>query len=439
MRARRGTAGLVAWALYDFANSSYAAIIQTFVFAAYFTQSVAADPARGEQQWGYAVAAAGAIVALGGPVLGAIADHTGRRKPWVAVFTLVCVGSAAALWSVEPTPSHAARAMTIVALGIIGTEFAELFYNAMLPALAPAERIGRWSGWAWGLGYLGGLLCLIVALFAFILPAQAAEAVPGAAPGPVALAVRQTCLLVAAWHLIFALPLLLLTPDAPATGVRWGPAVRRGLSQLADSLRHARRHAGLLRFLLARMLYADGLATLFAFGGIFAAKTFGMDTEEVLKFGIALNVSSGVGAAVFAWADDRVGGHRTITLTLLLLTPLTLAALFVRDPTWFWILGTSLGLFVGPVQAASRSYLARMAPEELRNEVFGLFALSGRATAYVGPLAVGWLTVASGSSRVGLLVVPALLLLGLLLLLSVPRDRPGGVAGGGDPVGTAGS
>jgi len=418
MRARRGTAGLVAWALYDFANSSYAAIIQTFVFAAYFTQRVAADPARGEQQWGYAVAAAGVIVALGGPVLGAIADHTGRRKPWVAVFTLLCVISAALLWTVEPTPSHAARAMTIVALGIIGTEFAELFYNAMLPAIAPARRIGRWSGWAWGLGYLGGLLCLLVALFAFILPAKAA----GAPEGAMALAVRRTCLLVAAWHLLFALPLLLLTPDEPATGVSWRTAARQGLAQLAESVRHARRHAFLLRFLLARMLYADGLATLFAFGGIFAAEAYGMDFEQVLKFGIALNVSSGIGAALFAWTDDRVGGRTTVVLTLALLVPTTLTALLVRDQTLFWIFGTSLGLFVGPVQAASRSYLARMAPPELRNEMFGLFALSGRATAYVGPLLVGTITAATGSSRAGLLVVPALLIAGLVLLIGVPSD-----------------
>ena len=420
MRARRGTAGLVAWSLYDFANSSYAAIIQTFVFAAYFTQRVAADPARGEQQWGYAVAAAGVVVALGGPVLGAIADHTGRRKPWVAAFTLLCVSAAAALWTVEPTPSHAARAMTIVALGIIGTEFAELFYNAMLPAIAPAPRIGRWSGWAWGLGYLGGLLCLLVALFALILPAKAADS-----PEAMALAVRRTCLLVAGWHLLFSLPLLLLTPDEPATGVSWRTAARQGLRQLAESVRHARRHGFLLRFLLARMLYADGLATLFAFGGIFAAEAYGMDFEQVLKFGIALNVSSGLGAALFAWTDDRIGGRTTVVLTLSLLVPSILAALLVRDVTLFWIFGVSLGLFVGPVQAASRSYLARMAPPELRNEMFGLFALSGRATAYVGPLLVGTITAATGSSRAGLLVVPALLLAGLALLLGVPRDEPG--------------
>jgi len=421
MAARRGTAGRIAWACYDFANSSYAAVIQTFVFAAYFTQQVASDPARGEQQWGYAVAAAGLLVAVGGPVLGAIADHTGRRKPWIALFTLLVVVAAALLWFVEPTPSHATRAIWLVGVGIVGTEFAELFYNAMLPSLAPVERIGRWSGWAWGLGYLGGLLCLIVALVVFILPASG----DGAPQGDVALAVRKTCLLVAAWHFVFALPLLILTPDEPDKGVPWRTATRRGLSQLADSVRQARRHVKLFRFLVARMIYADGLATLFAFGGIFAAEAYGMDTMQVLKFGIALQVSAGLGSAIFSWADDRVGGRATIVLSLVLLVPVTLAALLVHDARAFWILGTGLGLFVGPVQAASRSYLARMAPAEIRNQMFGLFALSGRATSYVGPLLVGVLTGASGSARVGLLVVPALLLAGLLLLWGVPRDRPG--------------
>lgn len=428
MRARHGTTGLVAWTLYDFANSSYAAVIQTFVFAAYFTKQVATSPERGEQQWGYAVAAAGLIVALGGPVLGAIADHTGRRKPWIAAFTLLCVGSAAALWFVEPTSAHAWRAVLIVTVGIIGTEFSELFYNAMLPVLAPVEKIGRWSGWAWGLGYLGGLLCLLVALFGLIGP-DAEQAPWWPLPQQDATPVRATCLLVAAWSLVFALPLLFLTPDEPATGVPWRKAMRMGLSQLVDSVRHARRHASLFRFLVARMLYADGLATLFAFGGIFAASAYGMDTAHVLRFGIALQVSAGIGAAVFAWLDDRVGGRTTITISLVLLVPLTLGALLVRSEHWFWILGTGLGVFVGPVQAASRSYLARMAPIEVRNEMFGLFALSGRATSFVGPLLVGWITVASGSSRAGLMVVPAMLLAGLLLLRGVPRDAPGEVAG----------
>ncbi|HZL99887.1 MAG TPA: MFS transporter [Planctomycetota bacterium] len=425
MRTRRSTAGLVAWAFYDFANSSFAAVIQTFVFAAYFTQAVAETPQRGEQQWGYAIAAAGGLVALGGPMLGAIADHTGRRKPWIAAFTLLCVASAALLWFVEPTPAHAGRAMLLLAVGVVGTEFAELFYNAMLPSLAPVERIGRWSGWAWGLGYLGGLLCLLLAYFGLIRPASQ----PDAPDGAVETAVRATCLLVAAWHLVFSLPLLLLTPDEPRTAVSWRAAVRLGLSQLADSVRHARRHGPLLRFLLARMLYADGLATLFAFGGIFAASAFGLDTEHVLLFGILLQITAGIGAAAFAWADDRIGGRATILLALGLLVPVTSAALAVRSETAFWILGAILGLFVGPVQAASRSYLARMAPAGLRNEMFGLFALSGRATAYVGPLLVGSLTAASGSSRVGLIVVPALLLAGLLLLRGVPRDAPGAAAG----------
>jgi MFS transporter, UMF1 family len=426
MRSRRGTSGLVAWTLYDFANSAYAAVIQTFVFAAWFTQSVASSPERGQQQWGYAVAAAGLLVALGGPVLGAIADHTGRRKPWIALFTLVCVGSSAALWFVEPTPSHAGRALVLVTLGVVGTEFAELFYNAMLPTLAPAERIGRWSGWAWGLGYLGGLLCLLLALFGLIRP-DAWLPLPRGGDEHV----RAACLLVAVWHLLFALPLLLLTPDEPRTAVPLARAARLGLAQVVDSVRHARRHAALLRFLFARMIYADGLATLFAFGGIFAADAFGMPQEQVLLFGIALNVSAGLGAAAFAWLDDRVGGRTTIVLTLSLLVPVTLAALWVRSEAWFWIFGTGLGLFVGPVQAASRSYLARMAPVSVRNEMFGLFALSGRATSFVGPLLVGWITVASGSSRVGLLVVPALLLAGLWLVRGVPRDAVGGAGATG--------
>jgi UMF1 family MFS transporter len=334
------------------------------------------------------------------------------------VFTLVCVVPTGLLWFVTPTPTAALRALVLVAIATIGYELAAVFYNAVLPRLAGNACVGRWSGWGWGLGYAGGLASLLLALFAFVqgegawLPLDRASAEH----------VRATFVLVAAWYLVFAVPLFVFVPDTARTGQNLAEALRKGVGQLAESFRHVRQYAHILRFLIARMIYVDGLATIFSFGGIFAAGTFDMSEKDVLLFGIALNVTAGIGAAAFGWLDDRLGSKRTIQLSLLgLLVPGT-GMLLARSLTVFWGCGLVLGVFVGPVQAASRSYLARVAPPSLRNQMFGLYAFSGKATSFLGPLLVGWLTVLAGSQRVGMSVIMVFLALGFLLLLTVPRS-----------------
>ncbi|HYW02524.1 MAG TPA: MFS transporter [Gammaproteobacteria bacterium] len=418
--APAGARGMLSWAFYDWANSAFATLIQTFVFAAYFTRSVAASPAAGTALWGNTIGAAGLVIALAGPVLGAVADHGGRRKPWLAAFTLLAVVSTALLWFVRPAPAWVVPALALVGLGTIGTECASIFYNAMLPALAPPERIGRWSGWGWALGYAGGLACLVVALLVFIRPAHPPFGLTHADAAPV----RATFVLTAVWFALFALPLLLFTPDGPATGKPLRRAVPDGLRQLRGTLRRVRAYRDLARFLVARLLFIDALATIFAFGGVYAAGHFDMNEQQVLLFGIALNVSAGAGAWAFAWVDDHLGSKLTIVLALLGLLVTTALALAARSAAVFWAFGVLLGIFVGPAQAASRSWLARVAPPAMRNEMFGLLALSGKATAFLGPLLVGWVTWASGSQRLGLATVLLFLAGGLLLMLGVPEaDR----------------
>lgn len=407
---------MIAWALYDWANNAFGTIVQTFVFATYFTRSVAPSETWGTTQWGNTIGIAGVLVAVGGPVLGAVADQGGRRKPWLGLFTGICVLATAALWVVGPDDRYVWPALLLVGLGTIGAESAMIFYNAMLPDLVPPDRTGRWSGWGWALGYGGGLACLVSVLLAFVKadnPLFGLERDSGQH-------VRAAMLFAAAWYLLFALPLLGLTPDKPSTGKRFGRAVRDGLSQLRDSLRHIRHYAHILRFLIARMLYIDALATVFVFGGVFAAGTFGMNEHQVLLFGITLNITAGLGAAGFAWIDDWIGGKRTILVALIgLIVPATLM-LLVESVAWFWGYGLVLGLFVGPAQAASRSYLSRTAPEALRTQMFGLYALSGKATAFVGPLLVGWVTYWSGSQRLGMGTVIVLFAIGFLVMLTVP-------------------
>lgn len=412
-------AGLVSWALYDWANSAFAAVITTFVFAAYFTRQVAENETLGSAQWGYMLSIAGLAIAIGGPILGAVADQGGRRKPWIILFTLLCVTATALLWLVKPAPGYAWLALLLVGLGTLGSEFAFIFYNAMLPGLAGPKYVGRWSGWGWSIGYAGGVVCLIIALLAFIQGGNHWFGLDPASAEPV----RATFPLVSVWYLLFAIPLFLITPDTRGTGKSLWRAVRDGMRQLYDSIRHVRRYSHIVRFLIARMFYIDGLATLFAFGGVYAAGTFDMNEQEILLFGITLNITAGLGAAAFAWVDDWIGSKQTILLSLTGLILLATVVLVVETSTLFWSFGLLLGIFVGPAQAASRSYLARAAPESLRNEMFGLFALSGKVTSFLGPLLVGWGTYLSGSQRIGMSTIVIFFLIGFILMLTVPSAK----------------
>ncbi len=414
----QGRAGRVAWAFYDWANSSFAAIISTFVFPAYFARQVAADPTLGTTQWGNTVGLAGLVVALSAPVLGAVADQGGRRKPWIALFTVLCVLATGALWWVRPQLDAVLLGMLLAGLATVAAEFAVVFYNAMLPSLTTPDRLGRWSGWAWGLGYAGGIGSLLLALFGFVQESAWFEL-----PRTQSEHVRATFVLVAVWYAVFALPLFLFTPDEPRRRKPLGRAMHDGLAQLRDSIRQVRRYAGILRFLIARMVFIDGLATIFAFGGVYAAGTFGMNEQQVLMFGIALNVTAGIGAVGFAWVDDWIGSRQTILVSLIGLIVPAVLLLLIESLTLFWVLGMLLGVFVGPVQAAGRSYLARAAPDHLRSQMFGLFAFSGKATAFLGPLLVGWVTGLFDSQRAGMSVIVVLLSLGFLLMLSVPAPE----------------
>ena len=406
---------LLAWAGYDWANSAFFTVIITFVFAAYFTSGIAPDDVTGTALWGWTMTLSALLVAVASPILGAIADADGRRKPWLLVLTALGVIGSALLWYAEPAPTFVVYTLVVVGLANVAMEMSGVFYNAMLGDLVPEQRLGRLSGWAWALGYAGGLACLIAALVLFVqtdtplfgLDKQAAEHV------------RITGPLVAVWLAVFALPMFLFTPDRPSSGLSYREAVRHGLGQLKATLTDLRRFRTVGRFLLARMIYIDGLNTLFAFGGIYAAGTFGMGLAEVIQFGIVLNVTSGLGAFAFAWLDDWIGAKRTILIALVGLTVFGLVAVLAEDVTTFWIAACSLGIFIGPTQAASRSFMTRVAPPEMRTEMFGLYALSGKITAFVGPFVLGTVTLWADSQRAGMATILVFFLVGMALLWGV--------------------
>ncbi len=432
--------GLFSWALFDWANQPYFTLITTFIFAPYFAAEFIGDPVRGQSLWGYTLAAAGIVVALFSPILGAIADISGPRKPWIAAFGVLFVVCCGCLYYAEPGAPNGALPIAIaLAFAAIAAEFAIVFNNAMLPGLVPERQIGRLSGFGWGLGYLGGLAALIVVVSLPDVPflgLQSAEAEAGRLVGP----------LTAIWFLIFALPLFLFTPDQQATGHTMSAALREGMARLGGTLRHARSYRNIGLFLIARMTYQDGLAAVFSFGGIYAAGLFGWDVMTLGLFGITLVIFSAIGAFLGGWADDRFGARPTVLVAvagLLFATigalsvapdrilfliavppPETGAAPFSSAAEWAYIcFGTMFGIFGGPAQAASRSLMARLAPRGMAAEFFGLFALSGKATSFLAPLAIGVTTGLLDDQRSGMLVILFFLALGFLLLLPVREER----------------
>ncbi len=415
--------GLTAWCLFDWANSPTPTVVVTFVFAPYFARGIVGNEAEGLALWSWGIAISALVIAVLAPLTGAIADASGRRKPWIAGFSLLTIVATGLLWFCAPEAHWIIPTLVLVALVNIGFETATVFYNAMLPDLADNRTTGRLSGWAWGLGYGGGIACLVIALVVFVMP----EVAPFGLDKDGSEHIRAVALLVALWFVVFGWPLFVWTPDRVSAGAPLGVSMRRGVRRLVETTRELGQHRIIVRFLIARLLYIDGLNTLFALGGVYAATAFAMDEEGVLTFAIALNITAGLGAFGVGWMDDRVGARRTLTVTLSCLMAVSLAILLVQSALWFWILGLVLGLFIGPVQSASRSLMARLAPPEMTGEMFGFFALSGKLTSFAGPLLVGLVAYATDSQRLGMAVIVVLMALGLLVLRTVPEpgDRTG--------------
>jgi len=410
-----------AWSTYDFANSAFTTLVVTFIYATYFTKAIAPDEVRGTELWSLGVTLTAVVVALLSPYVGAIADRGGYRKRFLFISTVVCVGATIALY--WPMQGQTAFALTVFVVANIAFEMANVFYNAFLPDLAPPEKIGRISGYGWALGYVGGLLCLVVALFVLVNP----ETPPFGLDKATGAHIRASNLLVAGWYALFSIPMFLLVREKPTPPLPKGTnLIRSATRQFLDTFNEIRTYRQVFRLLLARLIYNDGLITIFAFGGIYAAGTFGFDTQDIIIFGIALNVAAGLGAYIFGFVDDRIGGKRTIMISLVGLFFAALLAVVTTSQALFWVSAVGVGLLAGPNQAASRSLLGRFVPPNKENEFYGFFAFSGKFTAFMGPFLLGQLTVLFNSQRAGVAVVMLFFLVGGLLMMRV--DEREGVA-----------
>jgi UMF1 family MFS transporter len=443
-----GRAAVISWIFFDWAAQPYFTLITTFVFAPYFATHVASDPANGQSLWGFATAAAGLLIALMSPVLGAIADASGRRKPWIAAFGALLVIGSCLMWFGKPgDPTVIPPLLLAYAIATVGAEFATVFNNAMMPSLVPPDQIGRLSGTGWATGYVGGILSLILVLGFLAASPDTGRTLFGFMPlfglDPVThQGDRISGPLTGIWFMIFVLPMFLLTPDYPA---RHSPrdALREGLIQLRQGLRELPKQKSMAAFLLANMIYTDGLVSLFAFGGIYAAGTFGWNTIQIGTFGILLAIAGTFGAWLGGKLDDKLGPKRVISGSMLILLLSIVAILLVdKDSVLFvkvaapapggalfsgaaerayLVLGCLIGAAGGPLQAASRTLLIHMAPKDRIAQYFGLFALTGKVTSFVGPLLIGVVTAVTESQKAGMAVLVPFFAIGLVLLARV-RD-----------------
>jgi UMF1 family MFS transporter len=437
---------VISWIFFDWAAQPYFTLITTFVFAPYFATHVAPDAASGQALWGFATAAAGLMIALMSPVLGAIADASGRRKPWIAAFGALLVIGSSLMWFGKPgDPSVIPPLLLAYGIATVGVEFATVFNNAMMPSLVPPDKIGRLSGTGWATGYVGGILSLILVLGFLAASPETGRTLFGFTPlfglDPVThQGDRITGPLTGIWFIIFVLPMFLLTPDYPARR-RAGEALREGLTDLRQTLRELPKQKSLAAFLLANMIYTDGLVSLFAFGGIYAAGTFGWNTIQIGTFGILLAIAGTFGAWLGGKLDDKLGPKRVISGSMLILLLAIVAILLVdKDSVLFvkvaapapdgalfaaaaerayLVLGCLIGAAGGPLQAASRTLLIRLAPQPRIAQYFGLFALTGKVTSFVGPLLIGVITEITASQKAGMAVLVLFFVAGLALLARV--------------------
>ncbi len=438
--------GIWGWMFFDWAAQPFFTVVTTFIFGPYFVARLTADPVSAQTTWSNMATISSVIIAILSPVLGSIADQSGARKPWIAFFAVIKIASLVCLWSAAPG-SPVIYPVIFMILASISAEFSIVFNDSMMPRLVGKDDVGRLSNAAWGLGYLGGMIVLITVVALLAGNPQTGKTILGLTPlfgldARLGEDARVTGPISAAWYLIFILPMFFFTPDA-ARGLPLRAAVRSGLHELSMTLSELKRRRGISLFLIARMVYQDGVNGLLILGGTFAAGMFGWATIEIGIYGIILNVIAIFGCFAAGYLDRWLGSKTTVMISLTLLLTATFGILSTGPGfTLFGLVplstvssgslfgtaaekayigyGLLIGIAFGPVQASSRSYLARSVSLSEAGRYFGIYALSGRATSFMATLFFSLVTYWSGSARLGMTTLVIFLVGGLLLLLPTP-------------------
>ena len=415
--------------MWDWGSAAFNAVIVTFVFSVYLTDSVGkdlAEPFSAATWLSIAIALAGLVIALTAPVMGQRADRGGRRRRSLALWTYLTIALTALMFLVDSGSPHPWFwvGLVLLAVGSITFEFAEVSYFAMLRQVSTPATVGRVSGFGWAMGYFGGIFLLLAAFLGFISGEGDERGLLGI-PVDGGLNVRMVCLVAAVWFAVFALPVLLTVPEnRPKERNDDDNDANSGFLESyrilwADLKALWARDPRTVKFLIASAIFRDGLAGVFTFGAILAVTVYGLAPGDVLIFGVAANVVAALGAVAAGYLDDRVGPKAVIVGSLVAMLVTMTVLLFVDGTAMFWIFGLLMCLFVGPAQSASRSFLARLVPPESDGQMFGLYATTGRAVSFLAPALFGLFTWAFSADRAGIAGIALVLLVGLLLLLPV--------------------
>lgn len=397
--------------MFDFANSSYTTVIVSVAFGVYFTRLVA--PGRGgDFLWGLGIFLGNLIVLLFSPVIGAIADDSGRKKLFMAVTYVTCVAGTALLW--YATPGRVGLALVMFILSFVGFSFGENLAAAFLPEISTPATIGRISGLGWGLGYFGGLLCLVLVR-------------PLIQGGFVLENLRHLQLawvLTAVFFLVAALPtFLILRERAPRGSSTVREYVRAGFRRVADTGRSVRHFSELVKFLSVFFVFSMGLCSVVAFAGIFAVTTMGFKPDEVVVLFISLQLTSAGGAFLFGSLQDRLGAKRSIQITLVLWILVCAAAYFCTSKGQFWAIAMTAGLGIGSLQSVSRGLVGLFSPPEKSGEFFGFWGLAGKGAYMLGPPIFGAISSMTGSQRTAMLSTALFFVAGLIGMAVIDERR----------------
>ena len=401
------------FALYDFANSAFTTIIITFIFATYFAKQIAPNPVMGQSYWGWAIGTTGFFVAILGPFIGSFADKKNKIIFFLRSFSILCILFTGLLWFAKPSPDYLFYTLLIVGLANFFYELSLIFYNSLLKNISKNKNLGKTSGLGFALGYIGGIATLILSIKLFIDN----DNIPFGLSEKDSQNVRATAILVSIWFSIFAFPFLVSVKDKIKK-------IKISATSNYSNLKNLIWNRGLKtlgKFLIARMLYADGLNAIIVMGGIFAVGVFNLEIKDLLKLSVIMNITAFIGAFLGGLANDKYGSKVVIVVSLLGLIFSSSAILFVYSKSLFLLMAAINGFFIGPIQSASRVMITSLLKKKDQAKGFGLFATSGKLTSFLGPLLVSTITFLSDSQRIGFSAAILLLLAGLIILINIRK------------------
>ena len=420
---------IFSWSIYDFANQPFTTITVTFIYSTFFTSTIfLGSEELGIAAWGKAITISSLIIAFLSPIMGAVADRGGYRKLFLIFWTWICIIFSFMLYF--PQPGDVFNALLFFCIANIGFEMGGVFLNAYLPEIAPKNKIGRISGYGWSFGYIGGLIALGACFLLFVVPENPINPLTGNVLDKSSYQhIRIINVFIAIWFAIFSLPTFLFVNSHERIRKLSNNIISNSFKEIKNTFNQIRNYKQIIRFLLARVVYNDAIITVIAFGGPYAYTQFGFDMDtngKLMIFGIVLNVFAGIGAFLFGFLDDYLGGKKTIQITnfgfIVALLIAFIAPVLENGEFYFWIAGGLIGIFMGPNQAASRSLMGRLIPDNKENEFYGFFAFSGKATAFLGPLLFTVVVTLTGDIRLSLLMLAVLFFIGMLMLSSVDTD-----------------